>query len=91
MTHRVHVLVEGRVQGVGFRFMTGREAQARGLSGWVRNRSDGRVEATFEGDRETLEYMVAWCHTGPWLASVAKVEVQWESGEPKYNGFLIRD
>ena len=91
MTHRVHVLIEGRVQGVGFRFMTAREALARDLKGWVRNLPDGRVEAEFEGAHEILEAMVAWCRTGPWLASVTNVDVHWETGEMKYTGFQIRD
>ena len=91
MTHRVHVKVEGHVQGVGFRFMTCREAQIRGLSGWVRNLSDGRVEAVFEGPREALESMLVWCHEGPWMASVNHVEAEWETGDPVHTGFLIRD
>lgn len=91
MTHRVHVRIEGRVQGVGFRFMTCREAQLRGLNGWVRNLPDGRVEAEFEGSREMLESMVGWCQEGPWMASVNQVEEQWETGEPIHTGFLIRD
>lgn len=90
MTHRLHVLIEGMVQGVGFRFSTEREAVSRGLAGWVRNLPDGRVEAEFEGPRPVLEEMLEWCRRGPRIADVANVEARWESGEPKYTGFRLR-
>jgi acylphosphatase len=69
------VLVDGRVQGVFFRDTCRREATARGVSGWVRNRSDGRVEAVFEGSPEAVEGMVAWCRRGPALATIDALEV----------------
>ncbi len=84
---RVHVWVSGRVQGVGFRYATANEARALGLTGWVRNLMDGRVEAEFEGERELLEQMVHWCGVGPRFARVTDVEAAWESGEPKYRSF----
>jgi acylphosphatase len=89
--NRLRVVIDGRVQGVGFRFSTQREAMALGLGGWVRNLYDGRVEAEFEGPRGTLEAMLAWCRGGPAFARVSNVEVEWESGEPRYGGeFRIR-
>ncbi len=75
---RVHVLIEGRVQGVFFRASTRDEAQARGLAGWVRNRADGRVEAVFEGDRRVVENMLSWCKKGPPYAYVDHVEIDWQ-------------
>ncbi|MBN2308966.1 MAG: acylphosphatase [Candidatus Hydrogenedentes bacterium] len=90
MTHRLHVWIAGRVQGVGFRYATVREATARGLTGWVQNLDDGRVEAVFEGERVLLEDMADWCRGGPGFARVTDVEVQWESGEPRYDRFGIR-
>ena len=75
-TARVHVVIEGRVQGVFFRASTRDEARARGLGGWVRNLPDGRVEALFEGDRLVVENMLAWCHKGPPYAYVSRVEVE---------------
>ena len=88
---RLHVVIDGRVQGVGFRFATQREAMARGLGGWVRNLYDGRVEAEFEGPRGALEAMLAWCRSGPAFARVSSVETAWESGEPCYGDeFRIR-
>jgi acylphosphatase len=78
---RVHVWVSGRVQGVFFRATTVDEAAARGVAGWVRNGSDGRVEAVFEGEKSAVEAMIAWCRKGPPAARVSAVEVTWE--EPK--------
>ncbi|MCB9677635.1 MAG: acylphosphatase [Alphaproteobacteria bacterium] len=71
----VHVYVTGRVQGVWYRASTQREAQHKGLAGWVRNRRDGRVEAWFEGDAAAVDALVRWCHEGPELARVFDVEV----------------
>lgn len=62
---RVHVVVHGRVQAVGFRFGARVEAQRLGVSGWVRNRSDGAVEAEIEGERAAVERMLAWLDEGP--------------------------
>lgn len=59
---RAHVFVTGRVQGVGFRYSTVDTASQLGLTGWVRNLPDGRVEAVFEGVRDIVEDMVRWCH-----------------------------
>ena len=76
---RLHVLIEGRVQGVCFRAATKDEARARGLTGWARNRPDGRVEALFEGDQRVVENMLKWCHKGPPYAYVDRVEVEWQA------------
>jgi acylphosphatase len=59
------IVVHGRVQGVGFRAFVAQEASARGLSGWVRNRRDGAVEAVFVGDATVVEGMIAACRRGP--------------------------
>lgn len=77
---RVHLLISGRVQGVFFRASTEAVARELGLTGWVRNLADGRVEAWAEGPREALDRLVAWCHQGPPHARVEGVEVSW--GEP---------
>jgi acylphosphatase len=73
--------VHGRVQGVFFRDTARRMAQSRGLGGWVRNSSDGSVEAAFEGEAEAVESMVAWCRQGPRGALVEAVEVREEEPE----------
>lgn len=74
---RARVLVRGHVQGVWFRGSMEREAAARGVSGWVRNRTDGDVEAEIEGARDQVEALIAWAHHGPRNAEVADVTVTW--------------
>jgi acylphosphatase len=69
-----HVMVRGRVQGVGFRAFVEREAKQRALGGWVRNRRDGSVEAVFSGAPETVEAMIEACRRGPPLSHVHTVE-----------------
>jgi acylphosphatase len=71
-----HVIVSGRVQGCGFRAWTERQARARGLEGWVRNRRDGNVEAVFCGPAAAVEAMIASCHEGPAFARVTGVVVR---------------
>jgi acylphosphatase len=73
MTIRRRVQVEGRVQGVFFRDSCARQARALGVSGFVRNRGDGGVEAVFEGSADAVEQMVAWCRHGPPRATVTAV------------------
>ena len=72
---RRRVVVTGHVQGVFFRNSAQREAQAAGVTGWVRNLPDGRVEAVFEGDPAAVERLVAWAHRGPSKARVVDVRV----------------
>jgi len=69
----VHLVVVGRVQGVAFRAGAVDEAQRLGLTGWIRNRFDGSVEARAEGPPEAVEAFVAWCHRGPRAAKVENV------------------
>lgn len=78
---RAHVRVRGVVQGVFFRAATRQEAVGLGLAGWVRNLSDGGVEAVFEGPRGAVERAVTWCRTGPPRAVVEGVETEWEAPE----------
>lgn len=85
---RVRVVVSGRVQGVFFRAETKRTAERLGLAGWVRNRSDGAVEAAFEGPRQAIEQAVAWCRIGPALAAVERVELA-EEQPAGAKGFTI--
>lgn len=78
---RKRVTVHGRVQGVFFRDTTRRMAESRGVSGWVRNNSDGSVEAVFEGPDESVEAMVGFAREGPRGAQVHDVEVVDEEPE----------
>lgn len=70
----VRAVIAGRVQGVWYRGWTVEQATARGLSGWVRNRSDGSVEALFAGPLDRVESMLAACRNGPAMAVVRSVE-----------------
>ena len=79
----VRVRVSGRVQGVWFRGWTAQTAEALGLSGWVRNRRDGTVEAVFSGEEAMVEQMIAACHIGPSHAVVEDVDV---TTEPDFDG-----
>ena len=87
---RLHLLISGRVQGVGFRYATSRQADTLGLRGWVRNLADGRVEAEFEGPNDRLDQMLDWCRTGPPFAEVCQVDTAWGSGEPEHSAFRVR-
>ena len=80
MTRR-RVVVHGRVQGVFFRETVRRHAVSAGVAGWVRNSSDGTVEAVFEGALEAVDVLVAICHEGPRGARVDRVDVAEESPE----------
>jgi len=75
------VVISGFVQGVGFRLAVERAATSRGVSGWVRNRADGAVEAVFEGESDDVEALVALCRRGPRGADVERVDVRSESPE----------
>jgi acylphosphatase len=85
---RSHVLIYGFVQGVGFRFAVQRAASSRGVSGWVRNRPDGGVEAVFEGATQDVEALVDFCRRGPRGAEVERVEVEEELPEG-LSGFRV--
>ena len=78
---RAHVFLSGMVQGVNFRWYTTQHARTHGVSGWVRNLDDGRVEAVFEGARDDVEACVRWCREGPRYARVSDVHVEWEESE----------
>ncbi|MGK7887890.1 MAG: acylphosphatase [Leptolyngbyaceae cyanobacterium] len=74
-----HVFVSGKVQGVGYRASATDAATLLKITGWVRNRQDGRVEAVFEGDRTKVEEMIRWCQHGPPTAIVDAVDIQYQT------------
>ncbi|WP_017652601.1 acylphosphatase [Fortiea contorta] len=86
---RAHVFISGRVQGVGYRYATVETASQLGLTGWVRNLPDNRVEAVFEGAQPIVDEMVRWCHAGPPAAMVKSVVVEYEVWEG-LRGFEVR-
>jgi acylphosphatase len=86
---RKRVVVDGVVQGVFFRAATQRQATALGVKGWVRNRSDGGVEAVFEGPADAVDAAVTWMRSGPERAIVTSVEV-FEEDPEGLSGFGVR-
>lgn len=88
MTRR-RVVARGRVQGVFFRDSTQREARSAGVAGWVANRSDGAVEAVFEGDDDAVQRMIDFVGRGPGRAEVDELEVHEEEAEG-LKGFQVR-
>jgi len=86
---RAHVIITGRVQGVGFRYDTQWAAQRIGVHGWVRNRRDGSVEGVFEGEKERVNRMLDWCQHGSALARVDHVSLEWEPFNGEYTAFNI--
>ena len=87
---RKHIFITGRVQGVGFRHFTKKNAGRLGVRGWVKNLPDGRVEAIFEGDEKGVSQLIDRCEEGPRSAYVEKLEVEDEKEEGAFNGFEVR-
>jgi acylphosphatase len=85
----VHIVVSGKVQGVGYRFSTVRQARELGINGWVRNLPNGSVEAVLEGDRRSIERMIEWCRRGSTAAIVRDVFVESIEAE-EFSNFEIR-
>jgi acylphosphatase len=82
--------VHGRVQGVGYREALRYEAERRGVAGWVRNRTDGSVEALLQGAEERVAEVIAWARRGPPASRVERVEIDSPEGEPQHTGFGVR-
>lgn len=85
----VHVFISGFVQGVGFRRFVKHNAVKLGLTGWVKNLTDNRVEAIFAGPKEQIEKIIAICRKGPFLSEVKDLQVDFEDLEIVYNSFDI--
>jgi acylphosphatase len=87
----VHLRIVGRVQGVGFRYALQHEAERLGITGWVRNRADGSVEALAQGPQEALDALEAWARRGPPAARVSEVTptAPTAEGERSYEAFVI--
>jgi acylphosphatase len=86
---RAHIIVSGTVQGVFFRQNTKRQAQSRGVFGWVKNTLDGNVEAVFEGEETSVKEIVDYCRHGPSFAKVEKIEVDYEPYKGEFADFKI--
>jgi len=88
-TIRMHLVIEGRVQGVWFRESTRREAVALKLTGWVKNRSDGTVEALIEGPEHEVNRLVSWCRKGPPAARVSGIRKRQETWQGEFDSFDV--
>lgn len=87
---RLHALVDGRVQGVGFRMFVLEYAQALELTGWVRNKYDGSVEVTAEGPRARLDLLVEKLRTGPRSAYVEDLQKEWQPATGEFHFFEVK-
>lgn len=83
----VQVRIEGRVQGVGYRWWFATEAEKRHLAGWVRNRADGSVEALVQGPGDRIDDLIALCFKGPLMARVMDIAVTEQVTDPATEGF----
>ena len=88
--NRLHAVVRGRVQGVGFRYTMLRRALSLGLVGWVANRHDGSVEVVAEGQRTALDTFLDFLHIGPPAADVREVDLQWTTASGEFKTFGVR-
>jgi acylphosphatase len=88
-TQRLHAFVEGRVQGVGFRYFVLEHAKTNNLTGWVRNRIDDRVEVLAEGTRERLEILLDMLRIGPSRSMVSNVTLDWSESQKTFTHFSI--
>lgn len=89
-TVRLYALIDGRVQGVGFRMFVLDHARALGLTGWVRNRYDGKVEVTAEGTEEQLGWLTVKLRTGPRSAFVENFDKEWQPATGEFIRFEVR-
>jgi acylphosphatase len=89
MRERAIIQVSGRVQGVFYRDHTRRWASSLGLTGWVRNLMDGRVEAVVEGERNDIETLISRLKEGPPMARVDNVNVEWQPSREEFTDFRI--
>lgn len=87
-TTTLHLVIHGRVQGVWYRDSMRREAQRLNVTGWVRNRPDGTVEAMVQGGAGSVETLLRWARRGPQLAEVGRIDA--EPGSGSYSGFEVR-
>lgn len=89
MTTRLHAVVHGHVQGVGFRYFVRDRARDLGLTGWVRNLADGTVEVMAEGERERLEGLLGECREGPPMSIVREISEAWSDATGEFRGFQV--
>jgi len=86
---KAHIFISGRVQGVFYRAHTKKKANELGITGWVKNLPDGRVEAVFQGPKDKVEKMISWCHKGSPASRVTNVEMA-KAQQEDYKNFIIK-
>jgi acylphosphatase len=85
-----HCFISGRVQGVSYRYSAQQQAHQLGVTGWVRNLTDGRVELLIQGETEQLEHMLNWANKGPLFAEVTSIDISEQSLDQTFTDFEIR-
>lgn len=88
---QAHIYISGFVQGVGFRAYVRSKARKMGISGWVRNLSDGRVEAVLQGHKEKVEKLIYLCRRGPFFSKTTDIVVDWEELDTKFSEFTKKE
>ncbi len=89
MKKQAHLIISGMVQGVGYRVWTRHTAKKLGITGWVTNTPDGKVEVVAQGDAAALDELIKGCHHGPPIARVDGVDVSWDEADQSYESFDI--
>ena len=90
MKSRVHIIIYGRVQGVGFRFNTKIKAMMNSIKGWVKNNPDKTVEIIADGDKENLKNLISFCNKGPFMARVDDIKVEWLKYKEEFTTFSVK-
>lgn len=87
---RIRILIEGRLQGMNFRYHTQQQAEKLGLVGFVRNLSDGRIEIDAQGEEDKIEQMLAWCQEGPQNTQIKSILFRYDEPVERHTDFVVR-
>jgi len=87
---QVYLLISGFVQGVGYREFVKRQARKLGLTGWVRNLSDNRVEVLAQGQENSLKKLISICEKGPFFSDVKNIAIEWQEPQEQFESFEKR-
>lgn len=85
-----YLKITGRVQGVAFRYYARSMANQLDVKGWIRNLSNGKVELVVEGKKKAIKRMIKWCHSGPSMARVDRIQLEWGKYTGQFNQFSVR-
>jgi len=90
MNEKVHLIIKGDVQGVGFRFRAIEIARDLGLTGWVKNNPDDSVEIVAEGEKDALQNLITWSKKGPPVAKVSNLQITWQKATGEFEAFTVK-